>query len=662
MPYFSYKEYMFIRVQLLTGFREYLWYTCPPEWDNQSLIGSLVRVPLRKQNVPALILAKQFYKPDVPFELRDAVGLEPVPEDPDFYRFISMLSIYYQTPQTMLVKRIKQFLYQKEMKTVKIDPITAQELPDVTLTPEQQTIVDALLPHVSEPTFTPTVLHGVTGSGKTEVYKELIKKAYAQKKNSLFLLPEVTLSLAFEQRLQKELPHLPILGFHSATSVKQKKLIWQMLLEKKPLIIVGVHLPILLPIPNLGLIIVDEEHDVGYQEKKHPKINSKEAALMRAKQLGIPIILGSATPSLSSLRNVKERNWKFFQLLKRFAGAFPTVQTVLLSDGKQRKNFWISTQLHQAIGDRIAKKEQTILFLNRRGHSFFVQCKDCSNILMCPSCSVSLTLHSDNILRCHYCDYCMQFPKECPACRKKEFIKKGIGTQQVVTILQKLFPQARIARADLDTTKKKKEWHETVQGMHEGTIDILIGTQTITKGYHFPRVTLVGILWADLNLHFPKYNAAETTLQQLIQVAGRAGRQSDESLVIVQAMDNHPIFSFLKEESYLSFYNDEMQTRSILGYPPCRRLVELELKHTNEATLNSDAQLLAATLHTIVQRSNLSMQVLGPALPPVHKVKNWHYRLIYLKADSMTELLDVYKATGSLRITSLLSFSPNPLA
>ena len=653
---------MYIRVQLLTGYREYLWYACPREWDQASLIGSLVRVPLRKQNVPALVLAKQRSKPDVPFELLDAVGLEPVPHDPHYYRFISMLSTYYQTPHTILIKRIKQFLFQKEVSTEKIDAHTAQELPNVELTPEQQAIVDALLPHITNPSFMPTVLHGVTGSGKTELYKELIKKAYAEKKSTLFLLPEVTLSLAFEQRLQKELPHLPILGFHSATPVKQKKLIWQMLLDKKPLVIVGVHLPILLPIPNLGVIIVDEEHDVGYQEKKHPKINSKEAALMRAKQIGIPIILGSATPSMSSLHNVKERKWKFFQLLKRFAGAFPTVKTVLLSDGKQRKNFWISTELHQAITNRLSKKEQTILFLNRRGHSFFVQCKACSNILMCPSCSVSLTLHSDNILRCHYCEYSIGFPKECPACHKKEFIKKGIGTQQVVSILEELFPQARIARADLDTTKKKKEWQATVQGMHDGTIDILIGTQTITKGYHFPRVTLVGILWADLNLHFPRYNAAETTLQQLIQVAGRAGRQSDESLVIVQAMDNHPIFSFLKEETYLSFYTDELQTRSLLGYPPCKRFVELELRHTNEATLHADAHLLASALDTIVKRSNLSIQILGPALPPVHKVKNWHFRLIYLKAASMTELLDVYKAVASLRITSMLSFNPNPLA
>ncbi len=652
---------MYIRVQLLTGYREFLWYVCPPEWDKASLIGALVRVPLRKQHVPALVLAKQHSKPDVPFALRSAVRLEPVPDDPHYYRFISLVSTYYQIAPTVLIKRMKQFLFQKEVATDSVHASLDEKAIDVQLTHEQQAIVEALLPTISEPTFTPTILHGVTGSGKTEVYKELIKKAYAEKKSSLFLVPEVTLSLAFEKRLQKELPHLPIIGFHSATSIKEKRLLWQLLLDKKPVVIVGVHLPILLPISNLGIIIVDEEHDPGYQEKKHPKINSKEAALIRAKQVGIPIILGSATPSISSLYNVKQRKWQFFQLLKRFAGSFPTVKIVFLNDKKQRKNFWISTELYRAIADRLSKKEQTIIFLNRRGHSFFVQCKGCSNIIMCPSCSVSLTRHSTNTMHCHYCEYHIPFPKECPACREKEFLKKGIGTQQVVSIIETLFPDARIARADLDTTKKKKEWHTTLQGMQDGTIDILIGTQTITKGYHFPRVTLVGILWADLNLHFPRYNAAETTLQQLIQVAGRAGRQSDESLVIVQTMDHHPVFSFLQEETYLSFYEDELKTRSLLSYPPCKRLVELELKHTNESTLHHDAHLVAATLDTIVKRSGLDIQILGPAMPPVHKVKNWHYRTIYVKAHTITELLDLHKAIASLRITSLLFFHPNPL-
>ncbi len=658
---------MYIRVQLLTGYKELLWYSCPSEWEKGRLVGSLVRVPMRQQQLPALILSKQAHRPDVSFDVRPAIALEPVPDDAHYYKFIAMLSTYHQITPVTLIKRIKSFLFQKEVviageKNVRSDfSKTTAGKQEVRLTSAQENIVRVLLPTISNPQFSPALLHGVTGSGKTEVYKELIKLAHTEGKTSLFLLPEVTLSLAFEKRLQKELPNIPVLGFHSATPVKQKRLLWQMLLEKKPLVIVGVHLPILLPIHNLGVIIIDEEHDPGYQEKKHPKINSKEAALMRAKQIGIPIILGSATPSIASLYNVKTRGWKFFQLLKRFAGAFPTIEIVPLNDKKQRKSFWISQPLYNAIANRLAKQEQTIIFLNRRGYSFFVQCKGCSNIIMCPSCSVSLTLHTDNMMHCHYCEYSITMPLDCPSCRGTEFIKKGIGTQQVVTILQQMFPKARIARADLDTTKKKKEWQETIIGMQDCTIDILIGTQTITKGYHFPKVTLVGVLWADLNLHFPKYNASETTLQQLIQVAGRAGRQSEESLVIVQAMDEHKIFSYLKEESYLSFYEDELRTRSILSYPPTQRLVELELKHTNEATLHHEAQLLATTLNSIVQRHKLEVIILGPAKPPVNKIKNWHYRMIYLKSKSMATLLDLNKDINALSLTSMISFNPNPL-
>jgi len=319
----------------------------------------------------------------------------------------------------------------------------------------------------------------------------------------------------------------------------------------------------ILPIANLGLVIVDEEHESGYQEKKHPKINTKDAAIIRSNMTGCPIILGSATPSISSLFNVKTKKWKFFQLKKRFAGTFPKIRTVFLNTKKFRKNFWISKELEDAIREKIASKEQVIIFLNRRGFSFFVQCKNCSFIFQCQNCSVSLTLHKDKRLTCHYCQYAIFQPERCPECKKheKQFIKKGIGTQQVVTIIEELFPAAKIARADLDTTIRKKLWSQTIHDFEQGNIDILVGTQTITKGFHFPNVTLVGILWADLNLHFPIFNATETTLQQLIQVAGRAGRQHNESEVIVQTMSNHPVFNYLNETDYLKFYSSEIEKK-----------------------------------------------------------------------------------------------------
>jgi len=505
-------------------------------------------------------------------------------------------------------------------------------------------------------------LHGVTGSGKTECYKRLFIHALNAGKSALLLLPEVTLAIAFESRLKKEMPEMAIYGFHSGKTPKEKAEMWNNLKSGMPMLLIGVHLPILLPIPNLGIIVVDEEHEVGYQEKKHPKINSKEAALMRAQHAQIPIVLGSATPSVSTLYNVKTKKWAFFQLKKRFSGTLPVVKTVFLTEKKgNRREFWISKELEAAIRDRLAKKEQTIIFINRRGMSFFVQCKECSFIFVCKQCSVSLTLHDDNRLVCHYCGEHTVISDVCPGCKvHDQFLKKGIGTQKVVAILQKMFPQARIERADLDVTAKKKVWQKTITQMHSGEIDILVGTQTITKGFHFPLVTLVGVLWADLHLHFPVYNAAETALQQLIQVAGRAGRECDQGMVIIQAMADHELFNYLNEVDYLGFYAHEIEMRECLQYPPCARLVEIELKHVNEIIIEKEAAVLVSALCAIVENEKLDVQVLGPSRPSVAKIKNIHSRKIYFKGKDFSVLSRLFELVDKKKYSSSIYFTPNP--
>lgn len=657
---------MFIQVRLLNGFTRPLWYRVPADWKQTDLNGVIIQVPLRNTVIPAIIQHTSLLAPNADYQIKDAHGIEPFPTDAHYTQFTQQLGQYYQIDPFYFVQRVRAFVASKKVENSSELSLPAPQdfsKAKVHLTPEQQTVTDFLKTKISEEVYAPTLLHGVTGSGKTEVYKELIVHAIAQGKTVLLLLPEVTLAVAFEHRLRAQLPnHIPMLSFHSAVGPKEKRQLWQGLLAQRPMLIIGVHLPVLLPIANLGLIIIDEEHEIGYQEKKHPKINSKEAALMRARLHGIPILLGSATPSLSTLWNVKQRGWHFFQLKDRFGGAFPKIETVMLTDKKERKNFWISQKLYEAILNRLHKREQIIIFLNRRGFSFFVQCKSCSFIFECTTCSVSLTLHNDNHLSCHYCGYKKPLPPACPSCKgsDSEFLKKGIGTQQVVTILQKLFPQARIERADMDTTTKKKKWQHTMEAFANGHIDMLVGTQTITKGYDFPGVTLVGILWADLNLHFPIFNAAETCLQQLIQVAGRAGRHKQDSLVIVQAMDDHAIFSYLNEIDYLSFYNEELSHRTELGYPPCARLVELELKHTHEDTIEREAQNLASTLHSLKARKKLEVTILGPAKPPVYKIKNVYSRKIYLKSATMKDIVELYRAVDLRQFRSSVFFTPNP--
>lgn len=661
-----YTKNMFIQVRLLKGFSEPLLYCVPEDLKAQIRCGAFVQVPIRNQVSVGIIERIFVQKPVTSFAIKSMYSFETIPQDAHYDAFIAQVAAYYQIDRFYLLKRIRQFLVTQEAKEL-LEPLQSAVMQKkiVMLTDEQQKVCDFLSDRIKNSSFTPTLLHGVTGSGKTEVYKSLIETVVKEDKTVLLLLPEVTLAVQFMVLLQQQLnPEIPILAFHSATNQKDKKKVWQLLLAKKPCLIIGVHLPILLPIANLGLIIIDEEHDAGYQEKKHPKINSKEVALFRAQQAQIPILLGSATPSLSSLYNVKEKGWYFFQLKKRFSGAFPQVKLIHLNDKtKKKRSFWISKELEAAIYERLAKKEQTILFLNRRGFSFFMQCKACSFIFSCKHCSVSLTLHEDYRLTCHYCGFSMQQPMSCFGCKadEKQLLKKGIGTQQLVSVLQNLFPQARIARADMDTTTNKKIWQQTMQAMHQGTIDILVGTQTVTKGYHFPRVTLVGVIWADLAIHFPMYNASETALQQLIQVAGRAGRDHATSVVIVQTMVDHPIFEFLHEINYLAYYEQELVMRKQLHYPPIIRLVEFELKHTDETVIDREALLVAKTIQRIIQQHCCNVTMLGPAKPPVHKVKNWYSRKLYLKGQHLQEMQLLFQALDKNHYQSSIFFTPNPL-
>jgi primosomal protein N' (replication factor Y) (superfamily II helicase) len=656
---------MYIHVKLLNGFKEPLLYAVPPEWDTEKLVGTFVKVPLKERLETGVVVCAYAEKPaECTFSVRAAHTREPFPADVHYTSFIQTVSHYYRIEPFYFMQRVRQFLAQKEVREVDHAENTPIQGSFPQLTDEQQRVVDFVAEHITTPHYVPTLLHGVTGSGKTEVYKRLIMHAYAHKKSTILTLPEVTLALQFERMLQEQLGNeLAVVGFHSATTPKEKQKVWSMLLAGTPLLLIGVHLPIALPIAQLGLIIIDEEHDVGYQEKKHPKLNTKEMALFRAQQYGIPILLGSATPSMSSLYNTEKKQWHFFQLKKRFQGNFPAIQTVLLTDKHKRKNFWISQPLYDAIAEQLHRQEQTIIFLNRRGFSFFVQCKQCSFIFSCQACSVSLTLHGQHLLACHYCGFSSALPTTCSECKadEKEFLKKGIGTQQVVSILQDLFPQARIGRADLDTVSKKKQWHETVRSFQEGTLDILVGTQTITKGYHFPRVTLVGVIWADVNLHFPIYNATEVALQQLIQVAGRAGRVCQKSTVIVQTMVEHPVLEFIDELKYLDFYIQEIASRAQLSYPPYARFAEIELKHSNQSCLEHEANDLAHSLRAIALQLKLPITVLGPAQPLVYKIKQYYLKKIYIKSTHITAVLTLFRSIEKDAYTSSIGITQNPL-
>jgi len=655
---------MYISVKLLNGFKESLIYKVPDSWASKPLEGTLIRVPLQKRYEFAFV-EKSFKQFDssISYAIKEASDRDIIPIDEHYLPFLEKLSSYYAVDKLTFLRRLKHFLTEKEHRSYIQEPDTESERVIPTLTEVQDAIVQAIAPQITKGEYFPSLLHGVTGSGKTEVYKKLLMQCCDEGKSSILLLPEVSLAVRFAHLLKQQLPSsVALFNFHSATSVPEKRALWSHLMAQKPAIILGVHLPLLLPIPNLGLIIIDEEHDVGYQEKRHPKVYTKEAALIRAQVASVPLLAGSATPSISSLYNVAHKGWHKFELKKRFSGAFPKISIVKLTTDRPRASFWISSELEKALAEQLIKKEQTILFLNRRGYSFFVQCTSCGEVPHCEQCAVSLTLHKDTILRCHYCSYHITTPTECHSCKGTAFLKKGIGTQQVVSILEKIFPTARIARADLDTTVNKKQWTETVQRFEAGEIDILIGTQTITKGYHFPKVTLVGILWADINLSIPMYNAAEVTLQQLIQVAGRAGRQSAESQVIVQTMITHSLFDYLNEQDYTDFFDSEIKKRSEVGYPPLVRFAEIECKHANLQTVEDDAHKLVQALKRSAIFKNKELTILGPSEPPVAKIKNVHARKIYIKAQTIGAIIETYTSIDKKAFSSSLYFTPNPLS
>ncbi len=645
---------MYCTVRFLDGYDRLLTYRIPDRLKNSICPGVVVSVPLRTKQRYALVISISYaLKIRSGVVVRDILERATVPADDSFYRFSQVLSEKYYCSSTYAYERVYHMLKQKDKnQEVPLRTYDNRSFVDVILTNEQQRVVDYIAPRIMNPCFDPVLMHGVTGSGKTEVYKHLIRKAISEKKTILFLLPEVSLAVQFQAVFEQQLPDVPLYSFHSATPVGKKRELWKLLCAgEKPVLIIGVHLPVFLPIKQLGLIIIDEEHERGFLEKRLPRLNSKELALWRAKVNSIPILLGSATPSLSSLYNVERHDWKMFSITKRFAGAFPEVRKVLLTEQpKKRKYFWISRELEEAIRQTLARQEQVIIYINRRGHSFFVQCKGCGFIAQCPHCSVSLTYHiksGQELLLCHYCDYEHLFFKCCPECKSsKEFLKKGIGTQQGVALLESLFPTARVARADLDSTTQKKTWRKTVEAFEQREIDILVGTQTITKGYHFPHVTLVGILWADLNLNFPVYDATETTLQQLIQVAGRAGRQSSKSLVIVQALQDHQAFDFMSETTYRDFCRQELDVRILVGYPPVVRLACIEMRSSDVDRVEREIQMLYQELVVTAQNSGLQIDIKRPSMPAIHRINKWEIRHIMIKAkrfDTLQKLCDSVK-------------------
>ena len=489
-----------------------------------------------------------------------------------------------------------------------------------------------------------TLLHGVTSSGKTEIYIHLIRQALEQKKQVLYLLPEIALTVQIMQRLQHVFGNR--LGiYHSKYSDAERVEIWQKQLSKNPYdVILGARSAVLLPFQNLGLVIIDEEHETSYkQQDPAPRYHARSTAIVLAQMFGAKTLLGTATPSLESYHNAKTGKYGLVALQERYKGIeLPEIQVVDIKELQRRKmmNGPFSPLLLSKAREALKRGEQVILFQNRRGYAPMIECKQCGWVPHCQHCDVSLTLHRNlNQLTCHYCGYTYQVPTECPACGCKELRTKGYGTEKIEAEVQDIFPEARIARMDLDTTRSRQAYERIISDFSAGRTNILIGTQMVSKGLDFDKVSVVGILNADSMLNYPDFRAYEHAFMMMAQVSGRAGRKGKRGLVILQTKSpDLPIISQVVRNDYPAFYQSLIAERQQFHYPPYYRLVYVYLKHRHDSLVESASIELGSRL-----RQWFGARVLGPDKPAVAKVKSLSIRKLVLKLELGLNMSDVRK-------------------
>ena len=489
-----------------------------------------------------------------------------------------------------------------------------------------------------------TLLHGVTSSGKTEIYIHLIRQALEQKRQVLYLLPEIALTVQIMDRLQRVFGNR--LGiYHSKYSDAERVEIWQKQLSGHPYdVILGARSAVFLPFQQLGLVIIDEEHETSYkQQDPMPRYHARSAAIMLAQMQKAKVLLGTATPSLETYHNAKTGKYGLVELFQRYKGIeLPEIQVVDTKDLKHRKmmNGLFSPLLLSKVREALERGEQVILFQNRRGYAPMIECKQCGWVPHCQHCDVSLTLHRNlNQLTCHYCGNTYQLPTECPNCGCTQLQTRGYGTEKIEAEVHDIFPDARISRMDLDTTRSRQAYERIINDFSSGRTNLLIGTQMISKGLDFDKVSVVGILNADTMLNYPDFRAYEHAFMMMSQVSGRAGRKGKRGLVILQTKSpDLPLIGQVVHNDYAAFYRSLIAERQQFRYPPYYRLVYVYLKHRQNAVVEAAGVEMGAHL-----RQWFSGRVLGPDKPGISKVKSLSIRKIVLKLEPSLNMAEVRK-------------------
>ncbi|MDG0815051.1 replication restart helicase PriA [Bdellovibrio svalbardensis] len=614
--------------------------------------GQLVNVPLGKRKVKGLVLgpaAPTATASEFKIKSIDSIDEEYRPLPAPFVNWLEWLGNYYLHPVGQVVQSAFPPLRKTEkQRASKRAPVIPQLDADteLNLTDEQRTCFESISKYSG---FSTHLLFGVTGSGKTEVYLRLLDKVLKEGKRGLVLVPEISLTPQLVQRFARRFGD-KIAAMHSQLTEREKTNQWWDMVDGKKSILIGARSALFCPIEDLGLIIVDEEHEPSFKQDEKLKYNGRDAAVMMGKMMNCPVVLGSATPSLETWKNAQEGKYHLHTLKNRVAGrALPTIEVIDLrqqkADDDQQKliiekyshlPFWLSPALFEKMNEVLDQGDQAALFLNRRGVAQMVVCPACGHTRECPNCDISLTLHAGSHLICHYCDYHENMKARCPDCKEGEMEAIGLGTELLEKDLSRLFPGKRIARADRDEIQSRADLEDLISDMETGAIDILVGTQMIAKGLDFPKLKLVGLVLADVGFNLPDFRATERSFQLITQMSGRSGRHVKEGespgYVIIQTFNTeHESITFARNHDYEGFANNELSIRGALNYPPVGRLVGFRIQGPHLGKVEEAARLLARRAQSLKTQfpQYSSMEVLGPAEAPLSKLRGqFRYHLL----------------------------------
>jgi primosomal protein N' (replication factor Y) len=556
-------------------------------------------------------------------------------------------------------KRLAQHGAVRLWRAVEEPDLAAARASRPVLNQEQRQALDAVTQSIAAGRFHTFLLHGVTGSGKTEVYLNAIEAALEQDKSALLLVPEIALTPAMAGQFCTRFGERVAI-LHSAFTDAERADQWRRIRQGTARVVVGTRSGVFAPVQNLGLIVVDEEHDQSYKQEETPRYHGRDVAVVRAQRAGATVVLGSATPGLESRYNAARGKYALLELRERIEKRpLPAVELIDMRQEflETRKQNLFSRRLAQAVEEKIAAGEQVMMLLNRRGFSSFVACRSCGERIECRNCSITLTYHRrEQRLLCHYCEYAEPVPSVCPKCTSEYIYFLGSGSEKVEETLHQHFPRARIARLDRDTVRGRREYESILGAFREGGYDILVGTQMIAKGHDIPNVTLVGVVSADVGLGLPDFRAAERTFQLLTQVAGRAGRGDLPGLVLIQTINpDHYAIRFAAAQDYAGFYEKELNFRRLMHYPPFTALANVLVRSDKL----EDALRMSAELGQHLQGPPENVRVLGPAAAPVVKLKTEYRYQFLIKAWSRRTLGDLLK--GVRRFAEIHKWPPTAL-